>query len=107
MGRQGFTLVELLVVLGIFSILLIMALPGLSRWRETVGLEFTARAAAIELRCAQSRALSCGEAVGCGRFRFARSGNTLPGGSGTETLRDRYGRVRKIIVSQAGRVRLD
>ena len=106
-GRRGWTLVELLVVLGLGGLCLGFFSPSLFRLKESLALQARARLAAVELRATQARAISRNAEQSCRQFRFAGSGFTPPGGSGTEVLCGRGGGTRKIIVSSAGRVRIE
>jgi prepilin-type N-terminal cleavage/methylation domain-containing protein len=107
--KRGFTLIELLIVIGICGLFLAISFPSLNRFKDTVYLESSARAAAMELRKVQSLAICRNENMGCtgSRFAFARSGAAMPGGTGTEVLRARSGLTRKLVVSPAGRVRIE
>lgn len=106
-GRRGFTLVELLTVIGICGLLLAFSFPTLSRYKQNLLLNASAFERASELRAAQARALGGGQAVQSGRFKFSRTGAALPGESGTEIFAGRRGLSKKVIVSSAGRVRIE
>ena len=105
--RRGFTLIELLVVIGICGLLLLFSFPTLASFRENICLEGSARSFASELRKVQSRAMASGESCEYDKFKFSRTGFPLPGGTGTQILTDRFGHDRKIILSPAGRVRVE
>ena len=122
-GRRGFTLVELVIVVGICALLLSISFPTLTNFREKIYLEAIARGAASELRKTQSQAMSRSEnfgwdislfnlppgvlAVNIRKFIFSSSGFPLVGGTGTQLLRDHHGHGRKVILSSAGRVRVE
>lgn len=55
-GGRGLTLIELLVGLTIMAVLLSVALPAFSSWRETARLRGAAAALQSDLRLAQSEA---------------------------------------------------
>lgn len=103
--RQGFTLVELTVVVGICGLLFSLSFPTLANFRSKLGLEAAARGMASDLRKCQASAMSRGETVACSgtKFKFSSSGSPPPGGSGTYWL----GHQKKIILSSAGRVRIE
>ena len=103
MGRKGFTLVELLVVIGLCGLLLSFTLPTFTKLKENLRLNGTAQQLASDLRAAQATALSVDQAQTNGRFRFAASGFPPVGGSGTELI----GRSRKVILASTGRVRVE
>lgn len=106
-GRRGFTLVELLVVIGICGLLLSISFPTLSFFRGIIYLDASAQTLASELRKAQGRALCENDTCEYERFKFSKTGFPLPGGSGTRILTDGRGHSRKVILSSAGRVRVE
>lgn len=61
--RQGFTLLELLVVLAIGSLLVALVPPAFDRLRETSQYRDTVRAVVVDLRQARQRALAYGQTV--------------------------------------------
>jgi prepilin-type N-terminal cleavage/methylation domain-containing protein len=44
-GRSGFTLIELMVTIGVLAIMAAVAIPGFSRWLPSYHLKSAARAA--------------------------------------------------------------
>lgn len=108
MGRRGgFTLIELLVVIGICGLLLVISFSALTRFRDSIWLEATARLTVMELRKTQALAMCRNESLGCNGFTFSRTGSALPGGSGTKILAGRFGGTKKIVLSPIGRVRVE
>jgi prepilin-type N-terminal cleavage/methylation domain-containing protein len=101
--RTGFTLVELLVVIGIVGLISAVSFPSLNRFRKTLLTEGQARALAIDLRHAEIEALVTGRTIERLPFKFASSGYPLPGYSGTLTLSPHC----RIIVSSLGRIRIE
>ena len=123
MKTRGFTLIELLVVIGIIAAFSLITLPTLSHYTAQVCLHAAARGLIAEIRGLQNQARLQHETV-CldladlslpagiklaksSHIAFAASGFPPPGGSGTLILANRFGRQKKIIVSAAGRVRLE
>jgi len=106
-NRRGLTLVELLVVMGISGLLLFLSFPALTNLKESIRLEISARQLASTLRKAQSLAMYQGETKIIGRFKFSKTGAPLPGGFGTEKITSPSGKVKKVIVSPLGRVRIE
>jgi prepilin-type N-terminal cleavage/methylation domain-containing protein len=121
--RKGFTLVELLITIGICGLLLSFSLSALSQLRSALYLEAASRGAASELRKAQALAVCQNQnrsweissfklpggitAFNRKTFVFSGSGFTPPGGNGTQILTDSFGHNKRIIVSSAGRVRIE
>lgn len=106
-GRRGFTLIELLVVAGICGLLLSFSFPTLANFRELICLDSSAYQSASDIRKVQVMAICKNESQAIGRFKFSKTGFPLPGGTGTEVLKSRSGYYRKVIVSSAGRVRVE
>jgi Tfp pilus assembly protein FimT len=110
-------------VLGIVGTLALFALPTYYNFSAQLSLNAAARALAAELRNLQSQAvlqhnnLSLDPAglrfpsgikpVKLSEIGFAASGFTPPGGSGTLVLANRFGQQKKVVVSSAGRVRIE
>jgi prepilin-type N-terminal cleavage/methylation domain-containing protein len=121
--KKGFTLVEILAVLGVLAVILSFCLPALSHFSARLFLNASSRALASDLRNLQSQAIlqhktlsfdagKMGLPAGImlkttADIRFCPSGFPPPGGSGTLLLQNRSGQSRKIIVSSAGRVRIE
>lgn len=123
MSKKGFTLIEVLVVIAVVATITLVSFPAFSLFSAQLSLNAAARAVASDLRKLQSRAMLQHEtlqlpggdlalppgiqaAKPCD-FSFAASGAAPPGGSGTLVLKNRFGRQKKIIVSAAGRVRIE
>jgi prepilin-type N-terminal cleavage/methylation domain-containing protein len=110
MGRRGFTLIELSVVISLIGLICLFALPTLANFKDRVRLEADTTQLATDLRKTQIEAICVGEArsltAEAKQFIFSKSGNPPPGGSGTVVINGRYG-SRSIIVSSAGRVRVE
>ena len=123
MLRKGFSLIETLVVISTISLLFTAALPSLNRFFSLLLLDAETKTLASDLRALQSTAmtqrqsksLDLGRFAGANRIKiaqnnritFAPSGAAAFGRSGTLTLRDQFGHLRKIIVSSAGRIRVE
>ncbi|MBU0629996.1 MAG: type II secretion system GspH family protein [Candidatus Margulisbacteria bacterium] len=118
--RRGFTLVELLAVLAIFSLLTIIILPSVNRLKDRLLVKTAASLSVSNLRRGQALALATSGQAECKTISpilpgvtapsaksiiFTADGYTLPGGSGTLVLNIRSGKPRKVIISSAGRVR--
>ena len=120
---QGFTLIELLVVIAVIGIMLAATLPGLASFTARLSLHASAKCLTSEIRSVQAQAISCHETtsldlgrlslpagiklIKASQIAFAASGFTPPGGSGTLILGNKFGQQKKVIVSSAGRVRLE
>ncbi|MCU0640889.1 MAG: type II secretion system GspH family protein [Candidatus Margulisbacteria bacterium] len=103
MGRKAFTLVELLVVIGIVGLIGTVSFPSLTKFRKTVLIEAQAQVLAAAARRAQVEALAKGRTVELPPFKFGASGYPVPGYSGTLVLSPHC----KVIVSSVGRVRIE
>lgn len=60
---QGFTLVELLVVIGITAIMMAVALPSLLQWRESLRYKEAGKGVVAALRSARSTAITTNRQV--------------------------------------------
>lgn len=124
MGRsRGFTALELLITVSLISILFTLALPSLAAFKGRLYLKCLATEITNELRRTQIKAMISGGPVVWGVnqrllppeifivnnkiFKYASSGNCLPGGSGTLNVSNRYCQTKKIVVSSVGRVRVE
>jgi prepilin-type N-terminal cleavage/methylation domain-containing protein len=123
MKRKAFSLIEILVVVSILTLALSFAFPTFSRFSEQLSLNAAAKSLASEIRALQSQAILQSKTLNLdlvniklppginfskiSRISFASSGFPPPGGSGSLVLQNKFGRTRKIIVSSAGRVRLE
>jgi prepilin-type N-terminal cleavage/methylation domain-containing protein len=121
MNRRGFTLVELLIVLGIIGLTSFFAIPTWRAFSGQLTLQAAAQTIVSELRrlqsqaCLEHRQLAFDPArlklakdltlSGHLNFSFSASGFPPPGGSGTLIVSNQAGRQKKIVVSAAGRVR--
>ncbi|OGC36225.1 hypothetical protein A2311_05750 [candidate division WOR-1 bacterium RIFOXYB2_FULL_48_7] len=104
--RRGFTLVELLVVVGLFVLFISLAFSSLHSFRALIQSELQAESLRAELHNRQARALSkgepCGLTVAGKELFFSASGHAIPGKSGTIKFQP-----RKVILSSVGRVRIE
>lgn len=120
MKRPGFTLIELLVAVGLLAVIALGSFSALARFNSSVSLRAVTETLVSDLRLLQNEAKTvhqtkifdpakkvwpAGIMVSGGPINFAASGYPLPGGSGTLTLKDRFGRIRKVIVASTGRIR--
>jgi len=123
MGKRGFTLVELLIVIGICGLLLTLSFPAWLNFKSSLYLEASARSVASEMRKTQSLAWSGKanliwevsqlslpmeiSAQAVKSFKFSNTGFPLPGGTGTQVIENKFGNRRKIVLSSVGRVRIE
>lgn len=123
MGRPGFTIIELLVVVCILAGMLSISVPTLSSFRARLLLSTCARTLATELRKIQSQAIlehktlifepaqfDLPRAISFKKSKtiiFSSSGQTPPGGSGSLDLGNHFGQSKKIIISSSGRIRIE
>jgi prepilin-type N-terminal cleavage/methylation domain-containing protein len=121
--KRGFSLIEIIVVMGMLGALFALSLPLSARFSSVYYLDASAKALASELRNVQSQSilqhktLSLNLAnlnfppgiflVNTRDISFAPSGFPPPGKSGTLTLQNSLGRTKKVIVSSSGRVRIE
>ncbi|PIS31504.1 hypothetical protein COT42_00985 [Candidatus Saganbacteria bacterium CG08_land_8_20_14_0_20_45_16] len=121
MKLKGFTLLELLVTVACVGLLFSLSLPSLVSLAGQLTLNNQARVISSNLRVLQAEAetqhtrltfalpsLPNGvNLIKPANFSFAASGFPVPGGSGTLIIGNKFGQQRKIILSSAGRVRLE
>jgi len=124
MGRRGFTLLEILVTISLFSLIIFISMPVLSRFKNALLLKITVQKVSSDLRARQLAALvkkttlnyqvsSAGQLPGGlklisdKKIVFSGNGLPIPGGSGTQILGNNYGKQGKIIVSSQGRIRIE
>ena len=123
LDRKGFTLVEIIVIIGILSVLFSLALPLSARFSSTLYLQASAKALVSELRRLQSSSVLQHQTLSFApdkftlppgiKFKsicdigFSASGFPPPGKSGSLILQDSSGRTKKVIVSSLGRIRLE
>ncbi|MDD5383083.1 MAG: prepilin-type N-terminal cleavage/methylation domain-containing protein [Candidatus Margulisbacteria bacterium] len=107
MRPAGFTLIEVLVVLSLIAVLLVLSIPAFTIFSQRLALNASARALASDLRVLQSRAIEQHRTLTLNTISFSPSGYPPPGGSGTVVLKNRMGQMKKVVVSSAGRVRIE
>ncbi|KPJ66707.1 hypothetical protein AMJ44_08020 [candidate division WOR-1 bacterium DG_54_3] len=123
MKSKGFTLIEILIVIGVLALIFSFSFPSLSLFSAQLSLAASAKALTSELRNVQSQAVLQHKTlspdlsklrfppgiklINLSSISFSASGFPPPGGSGTIILQNRLGQARKIIVSSAGRVRVE
>ena len=121
--HPGFTLVEILMVLGFLMVSLAVALPTLSNFSGQLLLKASARSLASDLRALQSQAVMRHKTMSLDPLEypfpskiklvkgkiiaFAANGFPPPGGTGTIIIKNQLGKNKKIIVSNLGRVRVE
>ena len=121
--KKGFSLIEIIVVMGVLGALFALSLPISSRFSSVLYLNASAKALASELRNVQSQSILQHKTLSLNlaklnlppgiRFAntrdisFSPSGFPPPGKSGTLVLQNSLGRTKKVIVSSAGRVRIE
>jgi prepilin-type N-terminal cleavage/methylation domain-containing protein len=123
MKKNGFTLIEILVVLAVIGIIFACALPPVANFSASLALKASAKTLVAEIRKTQGRAMARHQTLSldptkisfpsgiflaqASNICFSPSGFTPPGGSGTLILQNRLGHQKKVIVSSVGRVRLE
>jgi len=133
MKKTGFSLVELLLVLGLIAILSSLSFPVYCSFYKNLCLAHAAHQVAADLRAQQQRAFTCQEeirVVFSGRqysitglravvlpsgisvtrdeiISFSSTGAPSPGGSGTITLSGKNLSVKKVVVASSGRIRIE
>jgi len=102
-------------------LLSVASLSAIYCFRENLSLLNSAEYAKSKIRKTQMQAIQsdkissckieslCGTVFVCSgkEFKFSRSGFPVVGGSGTEILKNKTGRIKKIVVSSVGRVRVE
>jgi len=76
--QRGFTLVELMVVIGIMAIIMAIALPAYSSWRERTAVMTATDAMAAHFKQARMRALAQSRSV---TITFTANSYTVDGGA--------------------------
>ncbi|MBU1026485.1 MAG: prepilin-type N-terminal cleavage/methylation domain-containing protein [Candidatus Margulisbacteria bacterium] len=123
MKQRGFTLIELLIVIGLISFIFAAAAPNFSRYSSLLNLNASAKLIASDLRLTQNKALTQKETLCYDPVKvklpfgikltktkpvyFSGSGNPAFGSSGTIIVENKLGRSKKIILSSAGRIRIE
>ena len=123
MSKNGFSLVEMVIIISILGVLFAVTLTTFTNFSARLSLVASAKSLAAELRALQSQAITRHETLTLDlaklnlprnikltkfhNIRFSASGFPPPGGSGTLILENKFGGRKKIIVSSAGRVRLE
>ncbi|OGC25652.1 hypothetical protein A2291_04480 [candidate division WOR-1 bacterium RIFOXYB2_FULL_42_35] len=121
--RLAFTLVEIIVVMAVCSVLFSVSFASLRGFLGQIQLEATTKSLVSDLRKMQSQSrlehktlamdlnglvLPTGiNFAQTSQIKFAPSGATAFGGSGSLVLQNSLGRTKKIIVSSIGRVRVE
>ena len=121
--KKGFTLIEIMIVIGILGAVLALSAPVTSRFSGVLFLNAAAKALASDLRGLQHQAILRHQTrrfvpaefdlppgirfMSAAGITFSPSGNPPPGGSGSLILQNSLGSTRKVVVSSAGRVRVE
>lgn len=122
-GKKAFSLIEIIVVVGILGLLFTFSLPISARFSNVLFLNASAKALASELRNTQSQSVLQHKTLSLNLNKlklppgirlvntrdigFSPSGFPPPGKSGTLILQNSFGKTKKIIVSSAGRIRIE
>lgn len=120
MGWRGFTLIEVLVVVAVVGILLGFSLQGVRSFSSQLALSVATNNLVCQIRKTQAEAMAQHKTakvnfvlpseiklVKASALGFSNSGFTCFGGSGSLIIKNKLGQLRKIIVSSAGRVRVE
>ncbi|MFH1361877.1 MAG: prepilin-type N-terminal cleavage/methylation domain-containing protein [bacterium] len=109
--KTGFTLIELIISISILAILTALTGPAIARFSSFTKLNTEAQASASQIRALQAKAIMTQETaeltIKGKTFAFAPSGNPLPGKTGSIIFEGKFGQKKKVIVSSAGRVRIE
>lgn len=123
MNKRAFTLIELLIVMGILALIVGITIPTFSSFKNQFLLNAAAQKIASELRRIQILASTQHETLSLDPSKldlpkgiklksaktitFSSSGFPPPGGAGTIVLENQSGKTKKIAVSSMGRVRVE
>jgi len=117
---KAFSLIELIVIVAIISSLLAISIPTIERFFCGLKLNLAANDVSSQLylaqKTAQSTKTTCGAkfdsvdkiiTVSGKEIKFSPSGSTAFAGNGTISISNKYNRIKKVIVSTAGRIRIE
>jgi type IV fimbrial biogenesis protein FimT len=79
--RKGFTLIEMMVTIGIMAIVLAIAVPAFSAWRQSTALQYATQTLMAHIKQARLMAVSGNRTV---RVFFATDGYTVDSGGANE-----------------------
>lgn len=105
--HRGFTLTETLIVLSILSVLLGFGINNTIGYYESIKLQGNAEKIAAGLRLAQNKALTSGNTETSNGVQFASSGFPTPGSKNTIVVTNLKHKIKKVIVSNIGRIRIE